>query len=281
MTLYPYEPDRPHGSGQYHFNPLPKDLPKDHIRNFNTNGDYKHTKAKIEIREIIRQGVNRNSQIFRCLVLKPPKEERPAALQEPLPPFRDEHGGVLPGQLVAKVFDVHYYPIDFCAPWPNEEEADGNHCREHAVYAHYRRNGKTGHPHIIPQFYGSWVSKIYCGHDENNQPMFRYVGLILIEYINGYSVENMCFRERFPGRKSDYFGPLEPIRGEFHFWNQRRQGNRDDNVTKVRFDKKTRQYVVKEMIHGVVVGMHLGVEHQECEPWNLFVTMQNGLNTLE
>ncbi|KAJ3954933.1 hypothetical protein N0V92_008548 [Colletotrichum tropicale] len=281
MTLYPYEPDRPHGSGQYHFNPLPKDLPEGHIRNFNTNGDYKNTKAKIEIREIIRQGVNRNSQIFRCLVLKPPKEERPAALQEPLPPFRDEHGGVLPGQLVAKVFDFHYYESDFGGPWPNEQEADGNHCREHAVYAHYRRNGKTGHPHIIPQFYGSWVSKIYCGHDENNQPMFRYVGLILIEYINGYSVENMCFRERFPGRKSDYFGPLEPIRGAFHFWNQRRQGNRDDNVTKVRFDKKTRQYVVKEMLHGVVVGMHLGVEHQECEPWNLFVTMQNGLNTLE
>ncbi|KAJ5003363.1 hypothetical protein K4K57_012859 [Colletotrichum sp. SAR 10_99] len=235
MTLYPYEPDRPHGSGQYHFNPLPKDLPEGHIRNFNTNGDYKNTKAKIEIREIIRQGVNRNSQIFRCLVLKPPKEERPAALQEPLPPFRDEHGGVLPGQLVAKVFDFHYYESDFGGPWPNEQEADGNHCREHAVYAHYRRNGQTGHPHIIPQFYGSWVSKIYCGHDENNQPVFRYVGLILIEYINGYSV----------------------------------------------FDKKTRQYVVKEMLHGVVVGMHLGVEHQECEPWNLFVTMQNGLNTLE
>ncbi|KAF4889192.1 hypothetical protein CGCVW01_v014452 [Colletotrichum viniferum] len=277
LTLFPYEPDRPHASGQYHFNPLPEGLPKGHIRNFDTAADFSKTQAKIQIQEIIRQGVNRKSQIFRCSVSQPPEEHRPAALQEPFPPSRDTNGRLLPGQLVAKVFDYDYYPSDFSAPWPNDEEADGNHCREHAVYAYYRRHGKTGYPHIIPQFYGSWVSKIYRGHDNNNQPMFRYVGLILIEYINGYSVENLCLRER----DGEYFGPLQPSKRTVPFRSLQRHQNRRDNVTEVRFDREMRQYVIKEMVHGVVVGMHLGVEHQECEPWNLFVSMHNGLDILE
>ncbi|KAF5500130.1 hypothetical protein CGCS363_v007157 [Colletotrichum siamense] len=277
LTLFPYEPDRPHASGQYHFNPLPEDLPKGHIRNFDTATDFSKTQAKIQIQEIIRQGVNRKSQIFRCSVSQPPEEHRPAALQEPFPPSRDTNGRLLPGQLVAKVFDYDYYPSDFSAPWPNDEEADGNHCREHAVYAYYRRHGKTGYPHIIPQFYGSWVSKIFRGHDKNNQPMFRYVGLILIEYINGYSVENLCLRER----DGEYFGPLQPSKRTVPFRSLQRHQNRRDNVTEVRFDREMRQYVIKEMVHGVVVGMHLGVEHQECEPWNLFVSMHNGLDILE
>ncbi|KAF3805598.1 hypothetical protein GCG54_00005637 [Colletotrichum gloeosporioides] len=271
LTLYPYEPTRPHGSGEYHRNPLPRDLPYGHIRDFNTKADFTKTQVEIEIQEIIRRGVNRTSQIFRCSVIKAPEEERPAALQEPLPPSRDENGGVLPGQLAAKVFDYDYYESDFGGPWGNDEEADGNHCREHAVYAYYRRNGKTGYPHIMPQFYGSWVIKIHSGSDENNQPKFRYVGLILIEYIHGYSVENLCLRDR----DGDYCSALYPSTLPVGF------PNHDGSWLNVTFDVEKRQHVVKEMLHGVVVGMHLGVQHTECEPWNLFVTMRNGLVTLE
>ncbi|KAF4810749.1 hypothetical protein CGCSCA5_v010418 [Colletotrichum siamense] len=271
MTLYPYEPDRPHGSGEYHRNPLPRDLPYGHIRDFNTKGDFTKTQVEIEIQEIIRRGVNRTSQIFRCSVIKAPEEERPAALQEPLPPSRDENEEVLPGQLAAKVFDYDYYESDFGGPWGNDEEADGNHCREHAVYAYYRRNGKTGYPHIMPQFYGSWVIKIHSRSDENNQPKFRYVGLILIEYIHGYSVENLCLRDR----DGDYCSALYPGTLPVGF------PNHDGSWLNVTFDVEKRQHVVKEMLHGVVVGMHLGVQHTECEPWNLFVTMRNGLVTLE
>ncbi|KAI8246966.1 hypothetical protein K4K53_002279 [Colletotrichum sp. SAR 10_77] len=265
MTLYPYEPDRPHGSGEYHRNPLPRDLPYGHIRDFNTKGDFTKTQVEIEIQEIIRRGVNRTSQIFRCSVIKAPEEERPAALQEPLPPSRDDNEEVLPGQLAAKVFDYDYYESDFGGPWGNDEEADGNHCREHAVYAYYRRNGKTGYPHIMPQFYGSWVIKIHSGSDENNQPKFRYVGLILIEYIHAYSVENLCLRDR----DGDYCSALYPGTLPVGF------PNHDGSWLNVTFDVEKRQHVVKEMLHGVVVGMHLGeprvvlLDHSYTEVWSL------------
>ncbi|KAF6835055.1 hypothetical protein CPLU01_04533 [Colletotrichum plurivorum] len=239
LDLFPDEPCDPHGTGSYVRIPLRSDLPAGHIRAFDTEADYTNTQAKL---------------------VKPPIDERDTSFYSPLAEVTEAAAD----WLVIKAYDYAYYPGSFGAPWENNEEADGRFSREHSAYEYYQSNHRNGYPESMPRFYGGWVINLDAGKDEQGQPKFRYVGLILIEYIEGDSIESMCFRER----ERDWMGVLEPHTFPMPFLTS------NGDLTKIKFDLKTRQLVIKKMLHVIAIGLHMGVNHRGWDPWNVFITMQ-------
>ncbi|KAF5522506.1 hypothetical protein CGCA056_v006373 [Colletotrichum aenigma] len=258
-------PVRPYGTPAYH-------SPRG-VRNFDAKADIAKTQAKVQIEEVIRVGPDRESQIFSCKILEAPVEERPAFYQSPLsliPKNKNSQARRPPltRKLVAKVYDSTWLPSCFVSPSPDT----GYFSREHAAYAYYRWNKKTGYPHTMPQFYGGWVAKVKYGTNMTGEPQFKYVGLILIEYIDGRSIEDLCFREDI---EEGYIGELCPYEFSFGISGE---GNQMRRVT---FDEKNRQLVIQIMLHGICQGFQLGVEHHNLSPENVFVTLRNGTQDLE
>ncbi|KAF6829310.1 hypothetical protein CMUS01_08198 [Colletotrichum musicola] len=221
---------------------FPSDLPAGHIRAFDTEVDYTDTQAKVRIEQVIRVEHGKWSQIARCKLVKPPIDERDTSFYSPLAEVTEAAAD----WLVIKAYDYAYYPGSFGAPWENNEEADGRFSREHSAYEYYQSNHRNGYPESMPRFYGGWVINLDAGKDEQGQPKFRYVGLILIEYIEGDSIESI-----------------------------------NGDLTKIKFDLKTRQLVIKKMLHAIAIGLHMGVNHRGCDPWNVFITMQTNNKDLQ
>ncbi|KAF3805579.1 hypothetical protein GCG54_00005618 [Colletotrichum gloeosporioides] len=265
VTLYPYEPVRPHGLGQYYSNPLPKDHGYGELRNF-VRTDRRHH-AKVKITEAVKFGENRKSQIFACQVVEFPSEERPKFYQEPLSivdPNTKQREPVT-RRLVAKAIDYGYFPSSFGGPYSNAQNADGILSRIHAAHAYFRYNKRTGYPHTMPQFYGGWAMKVNGGTDYAGNDHIRLVGLILIEHIHGYSIEELCYRDGGDdGVDTEYLGKLIPPPGPVGFL-----GN-DNQLRHITFDLEKRQLVIQMMLHGLAAGFQIGVEHHHCQPWNVF-----------
>ncbi|KAF0315421.1 hypothetical protein GQ607_017359 [Colletotrichum asianum] len=276
VTLYPYEPVRPHGLGQYYSNPLPKDHGYGELRNF-VKTDRRHH-AKVKITEAIKFGENRKSQIFACQVVEFPSEERPKFYQEPLSIVdpNTKQREPLTRRLVAKAIDYGYFPSSFGGPYSSAQNADGILSRIHAAYAYFRYNKRTGYPHTMPQFYGGWAMKVNGGTDYAGNDHIRLVGLILIEHIHGYSIEELCYRDGGDdGVDTEYLGKLIPSPGPVGF-----RGN-DNQLRHITFDLEKRQLVIQMMLHGLAAGFQIGVEHHHCQPWNVFITMKDGETDLD
>ncbi|KAF6825681.1 hypothetical protein CMUS01_09734 [Colletotrichum musicola] len=238
--------------------PLPQSLPRNHIRDFDVNANYDDTKAELMILEDIRVADAKWSQIVHCKVTKAPKQRQSSRFQSRL-------DDVVTGRsLVIKAYDYEYYPSSFGGPWDNDEEADGRFSREFSAYQYYHTNHRGGYPESMPKFYGGWVIKVDAGKNEQGHKQYRYVRLILIEYIDGRSIESLCFCGREPG----WMGELEPLTLEVPF-RRRRSG-----PVYITFDLKNRQLAIKKMLHGLVVGMHIGfrvvfLDHTETEVFEL------------
>ncbi|KAF6807854.1 hypothetical protein CSOJ01_07894, partial [Colletotrichum sojae] len=39
--------------------------------------------------------------------------------------------------------------------------------------------------------------------------------------------------------------------------------------------------VIKKMLHAIAIGLHMGVNHRGCDPWNVFITMQTNNKDLQ
>ncbi|EQB43844.1 hypothetical protein CGLO_17454 [Colletotrichum gloeosporioides Cg-14] len=209
------------------------------VRNFDPKADFAKTQAKVQIEKIIRVGPDRESQIFSCKVLEAPVEERPAFYQSPLsliPKNKDSKARRPPltRKLVGKVNDNTWLPSCF--------------------------------------FYGGWVTKVKYGTNMMGEPQFKYVGLILIEYIDDRSIEDLCFREDV---EEGYIGELCPYEFSFGI------SGKGNQIRRVTFDEKNRQLVIQIMLHGICQGFQLGVEHHNLSPENVFVTLRNGTQDLE
>ncbi|KAF3799606.1 hypothetical protein GCG54_00002309 [Colletotrichum gloeosporioides] len=265
FNLFPYKPTEPHGTEAYRRRRLPADEIVGSIRGFDPTRDFTTTKAKVRIEDHIRIGMNQQSQIFGLSIVHAPLDERPATEQQSLyHPVGSGHP--ITWNLVGKAVDVEYALSGSVGVKQVEEAADGRVCCEHAAYTYYRSLGKTGHPHIMPQFYGTWVMELDDGLDDEGFPMSRYVCVLLLEYIHGYSIDELCYHEE---EDEDYFGKL----AGFH---------RVDNTwTNGWMDEPTRALVIKKMLHGVVVGMHHGVQHHEANPENVFMTLRDGTNNTD
>ncbi|KAF6807863.1 hypothetical protein CSOJ01_07903 [Colletotrichum sojae] len=275
LELYPFVPGPPtYDTGVHIYEPHVLRV-AGHVRGFDTDETkYSETKARIRIEDNIRVRKG-ETQIFRCTVVDAPREDQPSccpltmSLQgnasEKMPISRS---------LVAKAFDCEYYA------WPNtrgsgDRVAERAFSREFAAYKFYYENNKTGYPHVMPQFYGGWVIKTenryrkYVKHDDDH-PKFRYVYLLLIEFIEGRSVESLCEREE-DIFDPDWVGYLIPLDLPLSFLRVD-----DDSVTRILFDKTKRQLVIKQMLYGLVVGKHLGVKHRPVKPSNVFVSLVDG-----
>ncbi|KAF6835063.1 hypothetical protein CPLU01_04541 [Colletotrichum plurivorum] len=267
LELFPHVPGPPHGIYDYEPRPLPATLAAGQIRDFDKNtAKYIKTKATVQIEEVIRVGDNRESQIVRCKVVQPPVESQ-RGVYPLVGKSKNKTRLPLARSLALKAYDYEYYGDSFGGPSANAEESDGDFSREFAVYRYYCDKGLTGSPHAMPQFYGGWVMKIRS-KDENGSLKYRYVSLILIDYIHDCSIESLCSRWTDPNDHNDPETPgdLIPTKEPVPFQKA------DGGFTHITFDEKKRQLVIKKFLHSLAHGNHLGIEHREIDPSNVFIT---------
>ncbi|KAF9882151.1 hypothetical protein CkaCkLH20_00187 [Colletotrichum karsti] len=260
--LYPYEPVDPYGLSQYTRNPPPRHLPPGRIRNFDLDNIGPERRARIRIREAIAVGDDRESQILRVDIMEPPIIER-STHASLIVDGKTEEGirkSPITRTLVPKVYDAEFRPSDWGAPWSNVEQADGEFAREHGAYKYCYEQGRTGGQHLLPEFFGGWAMVVDDGPGKTRQ-----VGLTLMEDIRGFSVENLCYREV----TEKWEGPLEPTDRPVGFLKS------DNESIYMDIDLAFRKDVMKRALDGIVNNLHIGVEHRDFEPANLFITMRN------
>ncbi|KAM0329897.1 hypothetical protein ACHAQA_004062 [Verticillium albo-atrum] len=100
-------------------------------------------------------------------------------------------GTFLPDRVVAKIYDPLYYDSThhiLVQPADVVSEVDRDLSQEAAVYEHLKAQGKDGD--YAPRYYGCFTTPIYFPV----QNKFRPVCLILLEYIEGKTMDAMCRR---------------------------------------------------------------------------------------
>jgi hypothetical protein len=103
-----------------------------------------------------------------------------------------------PFQAVAKIYDPLYYSFPHqdvpSVPCDVTRFADEDYSREAAAYEHLQAIGEAGS--FAPQYFGSWTLtarlQSHTGKPTTPPPQSRPVRLILIEYIAGPSMRELC-----------------------------------------------------------------------------------------
>ncbi|OBR03498.1 hypothetical protein CH63R_12625 [Colletotrichum higginsianum IMI 349063] len=256
LDLKKYSPANPHGLSRYPAMPPP---PLYHLRGFNPGSE---TQVKLEILESLSGGVDGRAQVLLCKVIKPPPASSTVNVGE------GDHEPV-PGpgtRIVAKVYDSRFWPSDYGAPISNHKLADGDLCCESYAYKYLYQKKLTGYPHLTAQYYGTWAVTLPRGKNKSMS-----VGLILMEHIVGYSIDELCDRDKYEQLVPDVSAPII-----FHESNQAKDGEVCLELT-----KENRMEVLKQFIDGCVRHMHVGIAHNDAEPHNVFVTMRNGNDDLD
>ncbi|KAF4819791.1 hypothetical protein CGCTS75_v011534 [Colletotrichum tropicale] len=152
----------------------------------------------------------------------------------------------------------------------SHDNAFGELHSEATVYQHLYDNGLTGYPHLAPQYYGTWVfekeqkGQKACARD-------RYTGLIVMEYIDGVSIEQLGTRDW----DRDNYGPLKlgtsPI--ALH-------RNSDKTLS---MDTESRLRIFKTLLDGVVRKLHAGiyVNRSNLTPSKVLLSFRNNEKELE
>jgi hypothetical protein len=99
-----------------------------------------------------------------------------------------------PMQAVAKIYDPLYYSFSHkdvaSSPRDVTRLADQDYSREAAAYEHLRAVGQAGS--FAPKYFGSWTFTVALRLGKTAPPQFRPVRLILIEYVPGKSIRELC-----------------------------------------------------------------------------------------
>ncbi|AEO58628.1 hypothetical protein MYCTH_2306098 [Thermothelomyces thermophilus ATCC 42464] len=129
------------------------------------------------------------------------KVERPIAVEDGRGPqlvactVTPQNGQGKPFQAVAKIFDPLYYSFENenapHRPVATTLAADSDYSIEAAAYAHLQKTGHTGG--FAPEYYGSWTFTLPIRHRGIQHE--RHVRLLLIEYIDGVCMRDLCYRE--------------------------------------------------------------------------------------
>ncbi|KAK1535059.1 uncharacterized protein CCOS01_03811 [Colletotrichum costaricense] len=171
------------------------------------------------------------------------------------------------GQLaVLKVYDAMFYPFQYGmyqGPWKVTSRADQEHSREAGAYKHLWTHKKTGYPHLAPQYYGSWAIKLTTTNSAVKDKQ-RFARAIIMEYIEGTSIEELCFRTA-----KEYL--LVP--------RNMKQCKMADGTT-WNLDRKVRLDVFKELLGGYVNMLHHGV-NMRLDPQNILLTGKRGDEVLK
>ncbi|KAJ0297182.1 hypothetical protein COL5a_008668 [Colletotrichum fioriniae] len=257
LTLTKYRPVQPHGTSQYPPNPPPGP----ELCHFDPHRYFpKDEQLQLEVLE--RLSENPGPQVFRCKIIALPSPEytnNDTDVKLPIPQT----------QVVAKVFDQKLWPEYNGTSISNIELADGALSRESCVYQHLYRKNLTGPPHLTAQYYGTWAVRFAVGKTPEGRDQYKTVALILMEYIDGYSIEDLCNRDEYGNLIPDDELPLE-----FHQSDTGRPVLLDIN-------HDTRMEVFRQLIDGNVRHMHTGVMDGDYEPRHVYITMRDGTRDLD
>ncbi|CCF46937.1 hypothetical protein CH063_03998 [Colletotrichum higginsianum] len=258
LTLYPRDPGAPHGLPDYE-KPPEHDLPDGWIPYFDPTTEVSvQEEAQIEVLEVIAGGTKRGAQLLLCKVLKAPAPPPPD-----LPCYHMSFDVGM--KLVLKVFDSIFFPEVWDWHWtqlavPKDVRVDGRLSRQANVYQHLFSKGITGHPHIVPQYHGSWAMKFAVG--DSSETQWRCAGAVLIEYIEGTSMEALCDR--------DEYERMVPETGFLSL-----PSSADGSLGVPFNDLTNRLRVFKAFLDGLVSFLHTGSHLQTYNPPDVFLTLGN------
>ncbi|KAI8310619.1 hypothetical protein K4K59_008133 [Colletotrichum sp. SAR11_240] len=152
----------------------------------------------------------------------------------------------------------------------SHDHTSGELHSEAAVYQHLYDNGLTGYPHLAPQYYGTWVfEKEQKGQDACARD--RYTGLIVMEYVEGVSIEQLGTRDW----DHDTYGPLQLSTSPIALHRN------SDKI--LMMDTESRLRIFKTLLDGVVRKLHAGiyVGKSNLHPSNVLVSFRNNGKELE
>ncbi|KAL2877278.1 hypothetical protein SGCOL_007435 [Colletotrichum sp. CLE4] len=274
LTLYQYEAVKPYGLSHYD-DPPDLTVPEAHLRKFDPNAFHNpKTQGHLQVIKSLSGGIGCGAQVLLCSVVKAPTEYRSSHAPFPKNPHQK------PSFVVAKVFDPMFFPGEdelVSALYGNDVLAEQLLSRESGAYEYLYERGKpeasasdskatnntvTGHPNLIPQYYGTWAIRFAMGKNK-----YRCAGLVLVEYIEGRAIEELCERD-------EETGYLLPATEEviFHKFTGSTSNTREK---KAKLTERFRLKAFREILHQLVVHMHIGVEHADFIPANVFITLRN------
>ncbi|KAI8251307.1 hypothetical protein K4K58_008952 [Colletotrichum sp. SAR11_239] len=260
ITLYRYSPGRTHGQSRYFRNPLPEDLPSGWLRGFDPTAQTStKTAAHIEIIRPIRSGEGGISQVHECEVVHAPRRRKSHASLANIE-LNGKKGPRL--RLVAKFFDAMFIP------GISDENLEGIFSQEDAALKRLFRKKLTGHPHLAPEYYGSWATKFVIGRDDKGCEIHRCVGVILIEYIEGQSIPQLCGIRMDNNYLVPPTGPVALHRS-------------DTGVATVELHRDNRVQVMKQLLDGISRHIHAGVDRFHLSRRNVLITMRSNGRDLE
>ncbi|KAK1625628.1 hypothetical protein BDP81DRAFT_409065 [Colletotrichum phormii] len=167
---------------------------------------------------------------------------------------------------ILKVYDAMFYPFKYGmnqGPWKVTSRVDQEHTREAGAYKHLWTHKKTGYEQLAPQYYGSWAIELTTTNSDVEDKQ-RFSRAIIIEYIEGTSIEELCFRTA-----KEYL--LVP---------RNRMLPKMADGTKWCFDRKLRLEVFVTLLKGYVNMLHHGV-NMRLDPENILLTGKLGDEVLK
>ncbi|CAI0654963.1 unnamed protein product [Colletotrichum noveboracense] len=191
--------------------------------------------AKLDIVDVISGGLKHSRQYLLCKATNTPRGTNAYA---PIPAFNDKKQYV-----VALVQDRVCYGDLF------SEEAGQKLFQRSAVQQRIHERTKTGFGTINPEYYGTWILETI--DDAESLPgRKRHVGVILMEHLEGQTIEQLCTREWAPkDEEGDLIPPSRPIL----------RSAADGSITLLDVtDVKVRNEIVMHIMHGMVTNAHVG-----------------------
>ncbi|KAK1978734.1 hypothetical protein LZ30DRAFT_728217 [Colletotrichum cereale] len=266
LMLYPREPGAPHGLPSLGLLPEGQ-LPSGRIRNFDPETEVASEEvAQVQVLEVLSGGIDCGAQVLLCMVVKAPTHAQREDIPGSYKPF---DAGL---KVVLKVYDPIFFPDPDDRDWiqreiSNDNRVDGQLSREANALQRLYGKGLTGHPHLNPQYHGSWAMKFNVG--DSSEVQWRCAGAVLIEYIEGASMESMCDR--------DENNHLDP---ETAFLRSPGSGYGTPGLS---FSEvSARLKVFRTLLDGCVSWLHAGVDHTTfLEPCDIFITLGNNGVDLE
>ncbi|KAF3802115.1 hypothetical protein GCG54_00012361 [Colletotrichum gloeosporioides] len=140
--------------------------------------------------------------------------------------------------------------------------ADMAFCDEVGAYSFLQQKGLTGFPHLAPELFGSWTAAVTSSNPEF-EGQTRHVGVLALEYIDGYQLDKL-------------FTPMErPRASSVQFY--------EDTDTPVSFntDEATRMDVMAKLLGGNMQQEFAGITHGDIHPRSVIVSMRNGNTILD
>ncbi|KAH0427497.1 hypothetical protein CcaCcLH18_09665 [Colletotrichum camelliae] len=231
-----------------------EDVGAEYLENFNPDIHCEDDEfAKLDIVDVISGGLEHSRQYLLCKASNTPRGNKTYA---PIPAFDDKKQYV-----VALVQDRVCYGDGF------SKDADERLFRRSAVYQRIHERTETGFGTVNPEYYGTWILET-IDNAESLPGRKRYVGVILMEHLEGQTIEQLCTREWAPKEEEgDLIPPSRPIL----------RSAADGSITMLDVtDVKVRNEIVMHIMHGMVTNTHVGAYLTTPDASNVMIVFRRG-----